>query len=144
DERLQGLPEYKPYGMSDEKWAELQAKEQAQKAARTSQTAPATPVSTSTDDDDDDETVPMTAAAGLPMNPDGTPDVEAMTPEQLQEWMESLAKRQGGDSSGFLTQASMEVTEIDEDDERLQGTGEYKPYGMSDEKWAELKAKEEA
>src|SRR5690606_9704160 len=82
DERLQGLPEYKPYGMSDEKWAELQAKEQAQKAARTSQTAPATPVSTSTDDDDDDETVPMTAAAGLPMNPDGTPDVEAMTPEQ--------------------------------------------------------------
>lgn len=148
DERLQGLPEYKPYGMSDEKWAELQAKEQAQKAARASQTAPAAPVSAGTDDvdevTDDEETIPMTAAVGLPMNPDGTPDVESMTPEQLQEWMESLAKRQGGDSSGFLTQASMEVTEVDADDERLQGTGEYKPYGMSDEKWAELKAKEEA
>lgn len=146
DERLQGMGEYKPYGMSDEKWAELQAKEAAEKAARQQQ---AEAVSEDDVDEAEEEIAaeeeaaqPAAAISGLPLKDDGTPDVDNMTPEQMQEWMESLAKRQGGDQSGFLTSASLEVADVDENDERLQGIGEYKPFGMSDERWAELQAQE--
>lgn len=150
DERLQGLGEYKPYGMSDEKWAELQAKEAAEKAAAQQQTQQTEDVPEDDADEAEEEIAaeeaaqPAAAISGLPLKDDGTPDVDNMTPEQMQEWMESLAKRQGGDQSGFLTSASLEVADVDENDERLQGIGEYKPFGMSDERWAELQAQEAA
>jgi hypothetical protein len=34
---------------------------------------------------------------------------KAMTPEEIMAWMESLAKRQGADSSGFTTAADVEI-----------------------------------
>ncbi|MEL6404876.1 MAG: tetratricopeptide repeat protein [Chloroflexota bacterium] len=71
-----------------------------------------------------------------------TPDFDSMSPEEMMEWMESLAIRQGA-AEGFTTNASMEIEEVDENDERLAGQGEYKPYGMSDEEWEKMKAREE-
>jgi hypothetical protein len=43
---------------------------------------------------------------------DNTPNFDAMTPEEIMAWMESLAKRQGA-SEGFTTAADMEIAEID-------------------------------
>jgi hypothetical protein len=43
---------------------------------------------------------------------DNTPNFDAMTPEEIMAWMESLAKRQGA-SEGFTTTADMDVPEID-------------------------------
>ena len=37
---------------------------------------------------------------------DNAPNFDAMTPEEIMAWMESLAKRQGADSSGFTTAAT--------------------------------------
>lgn len=44
---------------------------------------------------------------------DNAPNFDAMTPEEIMAWMESLAKRQGADSAGFTTAADMEIPEID-------------------------------
>lgn len=46
---------------------------------------------------------------------DNTPNFDAMTPEEIMAWMESLAKRQGADSSGFTTAANVDIPEIDPD-----------------------------
>ena len=152
DERLQGLPEYKPYGMSDEEWERLKAKDEAERQARLDarrqqepEQAPADtmPPPATADAQPPASTAPG-AQASTSMGDDGMPDVDSMTPEEMMEWMESLAKRQGGDESGFTTSASMQVSDVDPDDERLQGLPEYKPYGMSDEEWERLKAKDEA
>lgn len=43
---------------------------------------------------------------------DNTPNFDAMTPEEIMAWMESLAKRQGA-SEGFTTAADLDVPEID-------------------------------
>lgn len=43
---------------------------------------------------------------------DNTPNFDAMTPEEIMAWMESLAKRQGA-SEGFTTAADIDVPEID-------------------------------
>lgn len=44
---------------------------------------------------------------------DNAPNFDAMTPEEIMAWMESLAKRQGADSSGFTTDANVEIPEVD-------------------------------
>jgi hypothetical protein len=71
------------------------------------------------------------------------PDFDNMTPEQIQEWMESLAKRQGA-TEGFTTEASMDVAEIDPDSVDQSQLGEYIPYGMTREQWEAQLAKEAA
>jgi hypothetical protein len=138
DERLQGMGEYKPYGMSDEDWEKLQAKEQAQKQARLQakqQVPPAAPTPIAVAPEPEPE--PVTTAGG------DMPDFDSMTPEEMMKWMESLAVRQGA-TEGLTTAADMEIQEVSKDDERLQGMGEYKPYGMSDDDWEKLQAKEQA
>jgi len=45
---------------------------------------------------------------------DNTPNFDAMTPEEIMAWMESLAKRQGA-AEGFTTAADVEIPEIDPD-----------------------------
>jgi len=130
DERLEGKGDYIPYGWTQEKWEAHLAKEEAEKAAR--QQAPVPPAP-----EPAQEAAPAASA-------DGTPDLDNMTPEEMMRWMESLAKRQGGDAAGFTTDADMEVDEVSADDERLHDLPEYKPFGMSDEEWERLKAKDEA
>ncbi len=46
---------------------------------------------------------------------DNAPNFDAMTPEEIMAWMESLAKRQGADSSGFTTDANVDIPEVDPD-----------------------------
>lgn len=45
---------------------------------------------------------------------DNTPDFDKMTPEEIMNWMESLAKRQGA-NEGFTTGGDMQIAEIDPD-----------------------------
>jgi hypothetical protein len=71
-----------------------------------------------------------------------TPDFDSMTPEQIMEWMESLAKRQGA-TEGFTTAADMQVQEISAEDERLKDKKDYVPYGWKEEDWKAHLAKEE-
>jgi hypothetical protein len=75
---------------------------------------------------------------------DAMPDFDNMTQEQINEWMESLARRQGA-TEGFTTAASMAVPEIDPssvDQSLLEDT--YVPYGWSREDWNAYLQKEEA
>jgi len=74
-----------------------------------------------------------------------TPDFDSMSPEEMMAWMESLAKRQGADASGFTTAADMEVDEVDPDtvDEEILKR-EYRPDGWTEERWQAQLAKEEA
>lgn len=58
---------------------------------------------------------------------DNMPDFDSMSPEEIQVWLESLAKRQGA-SEGFLTDADMEVAEIDPDTVVIDEPG-YVPFG---------------
>lgn len=46
---------------------------------------------------------------------DNAPNFDAMTPEEIMAWMESLAKRQGADSAGFTTAADIDIPEVDPD-----------------------------
>ncbi|MCA9893532.1 MAG: hypothetical protein KC615_11150 [Anaerolineae bacterium] len=71
-----------------------------------------------------------------------TPDFENMSPEEMMRWMESLAKRQGADPSSFTTDADLEIEEVSADDERLEETGEYIPYGWTKDKWEAHLARE--
>jgi hypothetical protein len=74
-----------------------------------------------------------------------TPDFDSMSPEEMMAWMESLAKRQGADASGFTTAADMDVQEVDPDsvdDEILNQ--KYIPDGWTEERWDAHLAKEEA
>jgi hypothetical protein len=68
---------------------------------------------------------------------DNMPDFDSMTPEEIQTWMESLAKRQGA-SEGFTTSADMEVAEIDPDSVVIDEPG-YVPYGQESKQPAETK-----
>jgi hypothetical protein len=65
----------------------------------------------------------------IPLLPDGSPDLENATPEQLFNWMESLAKRQGA-TEGIID-GSMDLAEVDESkvDKSKLGPG-YTPYGQ--------------
>jgi hypothetical protein len=53
---------------------------------------------------------------------DNMPDFDNMSPEELQLWMESLAKRQGA-SEGLITSADMDVPEIDPDSVTIDEPG---------------------
>ncbi len=139
DERLASVGEYKPFGMSDEDWAKMQAREAEEKAAKLANQSQATPAP-------EPEAVEPHAPEPVAEEPavasaDGTPDFDSMSPEEMMEWMESLAARQGA-TEGMTTAASMDIAEVDESDERLAGLGEYKPFGMSDEDWAKMQARE--
>lgn len=53
---------------------------------------------------------------------DNLPDFDNMSPEEIQLWMESLAKRQGA-SEGLITAADMEIAELDPDSVVIDGPG---------------------
>lgn len=61
------------------------------------------------------------------MPPAETPDFDSMSPEEVMAWMESLAKRQGA-KEGFLTDANMEIAEIDPTTVEIDEPG-YVPFG---------------
>ncbi|GAB5492711.1 MAG: hypothetical protein Phog2KO_29260 [Phototrophicaceae bacterium] len=140
DARLEGMGDYKPYGMSDEDWEKMQAREAEEKAAKLANQAQSTPAPQAVAPPEPDP-IPEPVAEDPVASDDGTPDFDSMTPEQMMEWMESLAVRQGA-TEGITTSASMEIDEVDETDARLEGMGEYKPYAMSDEDWAKMQARE--
>src|SRR5690606_20107631 len=73
------------------------------------------------------------------------PDFDSMSQEEMMAWMESLAKRQGADESGFLTSADVEIDEVDPDsvDESIRNQ-EYRPEGWTEERWQAQLAKEKA
>ena len=59
---------------------------------------------------------------------DNMPDFDKMTPEEINTWLESLAKRQGA-TEGFTTAADMQVAEIDPNSVTIDEPG-YVPYGQ--------------
>ncbi len=61
------------------------------------------------------------------MPPAETPDFDSMSPEEVMAWMESLAKRQGA-KEGFLTDANVEIAEIDPTSVEIDEPG-YVPFG---------------
>jgi hypothetical protein len=61
------------------------------------------------------------------MPPADIPDFDSMTPEEVMAWMESLAKRQGA-KEGFLTEANMDIAEIDPSTVEIDEPG-YVPFG---------------
>ncbi len=46
---------------------------------------------------------------------DNAPNFDAMTPEEIMAWMETLAKRQGADTETLTTTADLDIAEIDPD-----------------------------
>jgi tetratricopeptide (TPR) repeat protein len=61
------------------------------------------------------------------MPPAEIPDFDSMSPEEVMAWMESLAKRQGA-KEGFLTEANMDIAEIDPATVQIDEPG-YVPFG---------------
>ncbi len=59
---------------------------------------------------------------------DNAPNFDAMTPEEIMAWMESLAKRQGA-NEGFTTSADMDVPEIDPTTVVIDEPGYIPPEG---------------
>jgi|GEM_PF-1503290 len=170
DDRLRDAGDYIPQGWTKEKWEAQLAKEAAERAAKQSSAPqkpatpaasppPATPEPTpqptpqpvtqapasytpepiAADDDTSDAAGEM--AGGMA---DGMPDFDSMTPDEINRWMESLAKRQGADPESLVTDADMEIEEIDADDDRLRDAGDYIPQGWTQEKWEAQLAKEAA
>jgi len=76
---------------------------------------------------------------------DEMPDFDSMTPEEMMEWMESLAKRQGVSDDQLLTKADAKVAEVDPTkvDQSVLDQ-EYIPYGWSKERWEQQLAKDAA
>src|SRR5829696_2942626 len=56
------------------------------------------------------------------------PDFENMSPEEINRWLETLAKRQGA-SEGLTTAADMDIAEVDPDTVVIDEPG-YVPYGQ--------------
>lgn len=56
------------------------------------------------------------------------PDFENMSPDEINRWLETLAKRQGA-SEGLTTSADMDIAEIDPDSVVIDEPG-YVPYGQ--------------
>ena len=139
--------QYRPDGWTEERWQAQLAKEEAEKQARLAaqqQAPPPEPVAQSAPPPEP-EPEPEPAVASEPaLGADGTPDFDSMSPEELMEWMESLAKRQGADE-GFTTKAEMEVAEVDPStvDEEILNK-QYRPDGWTEERWQAQLAKEEA
>lgn len=59
---------------------------------------------------------------------DNMPDFDNMTQEEINTWLETLAKRQGA-SEGFTTAADMDIAEVDPDTVVIDEPG-YIPYGQ--------------
>ena len=73
---------------------------------------------------------------------ENTPNFDAMSPEEIMAWMESLAKRQGADE-GFTTAADVDIAEVDPTSVEIDEPG-YVPYGKDPKKWAEEEAARKA
>lgn len=73
---------------------------------------------------------------------ENTPNFDAMSPEEIMAWMESLAKRQGA-NEGFTTSADMDIAEVDPSSVEIDEPG-YVPYGKDPKKWAEEEAARKA
>ncbi|MEZ4669282.1 MAG: hypothetical protein R3E39_15360 [Anaerolineae bacterium] len=67
---------------------------------------------------------------------DNTPNFDAMSPEEIMAWMESLAKRQGADE-GFTTAANVDIAEIDPDSVVIDEPGYIPPEGSKAAKQAQ-------
>lgn len=59
---------------------------------------------------------------------DNTPDFDSMSPEEMNRWLESLAKRQGANAEELTTSADMDIAEIDPETAVIDEPG-YVPYG---------------
>jgi len=134
---------YIPDGWTEERWQAQLAKEEAEKQERKAKSKQPEPAVAKSAPEPEPE--PEPAVASSEVSADGTPDYDNMSPEELMEWMESLAKRQGADSSGFLTKAEMDVAEIDPDtvDESIRNQ-KYVPGNMSEKEWDAYLEKEAA
>jgi hypothetical protein len=62
---------------------------------------------------------------------DNTPNFDAMTPEEIMAWMESLAKRQGASADQFTTSADLVIPEIDPDSVVIDEPGYVPSEGKS-------------
>ncbi|MBL8160932.1 MAG: tetratricopeptide repeat protein [Anaerolineae bacterium] len=62
---------------------------------------------------------------------DNVPNFDAMTPEEIMAWMESLAKRQGASSDQFTTSADLVIPEIDPDSVVIDEPGYVPSEGKS-------------
>jgi hypothetical protein len=134
---------YRPDGWSEERWQAQLAKEEEEKQTRLAQQQQAPPEPEPVVAIPEPE--PAVASVEPVASDDGTPDYDNMSPEELMEWMESLAKRQGADEAGFMTKAEMDVAEVDPDtvDESVRNQ-KYIPSNWTEEKWDAHLAQEAA
>lgn len=130
---------YIPDGWTEEKWDAHLAKEEEKKKARQAElqeaeVASPQPVAAQSDPEPEPEPEVVEAVASADTDA-GAPDYDNMSPEELMEWMESLAKRQGA-NEGFTTEAKMEIAEVDPStvDESILNQ-KYVPDGWTEEKW---------
>ena len=129
---------YIPDGWTEERWQAQLAKEEVEKQERKAKATSTQPAIAQSKPE------PEPAVASSAVSADGTPDYDNMSPEELMEWMESLAKRQGADE-GFTTKAEMTIAEIDPDtvDESIRNK-KYVPGNMSEKEWDAYLEKEAA
>ena len=59
---------------------------------------------------------------------DNMPDFDNMTPDEINKWLETLAKRQGA-TEGLVSSADMDIAEIDPNSVVIDEPG-YVPYGQ--------------
>ncbi|GAB1420258.1 hypothetical protein MASR2M15_03470 [Anaerolineales bacterium] len=76
------------------------------------------------------------------MSIDEMPDFDSMSPEELQRWMETLAKRQGVSDEQLITSADASINTVDESQIDMDSLGEYIPHGWTKERWDAHLAKE--
>ncbi len=129
-------PGYIPYGMTEEDWAKKQAEEAERKAAQRAARAPEPPPPQPPAEPE--PPAPQQPAAASQQG--GVPDMDAMSPEELTAWLETLAERQGA-TEGFTTEQRMDIEEVDPSTVQDTGPG-YIPYGMTEEDWAKKQAEE--
>ena len=149
---MEAIGEYKPHGMSDERWAEMQAEEAAKKAQKEAAKAQETPKSDLPPPEETFVTEPaieeepiIEAVAESTLDVSGDmPDFDSMSEDEMMKWMETLAKRQGADLETLVTDADLEIDEVDPDTVDMEAIGEYIPHAMSEERWAEMQAEEAA
>lgn len=143
---------YIPDGWTEERWEAQLAKEEAEKQAKLASRQAAEAAAPPPEPEPEPQAAPQpepepeaaVASSQAAVSADGTPDYDNMSPEELMEWMESLAKRQGADE-GFTTEAKMEIAEVDPStvDESILNQ-KYIPSDWTEEKWDAHLAKEEA
>jgi tetratricopeptide (TPR) repeat protein len=78
------------------------------------------------------------------VNDSNMPDFDSMSPEELMEWMETLARRQGVAEEELTTSARADIAEVRAEDVDVGSLGEYIPYGWTREKWEAHQAQEAA